>query len=129
MRKVLTTILVTLLVLLLHGAAFAGENIQFATQSSDVFASFGSGIGEISGELEAKAYSSTWGLYNQTIKMELQEYDGGWKTIKTWERSDYTSSMTVLGYYPLVPGKYRVKSTHTAGGETKTSYSDIWIVD
>ncbi len=109
---------------------FAGENIRFDSQSSDVFASFTSGIGLISGKIQAEAYSSTWGMYDQTIHMELQKDEGGWKTIKAWERSDYTSSMSILGSYPAEKGKYRVKSTHIAGGEEpKTSYSGIKEID
>ena len=131
MKKVLSILLVMGLLLLFSGAAFAGENIQFDSQSSDVFVSFTSGIGLISGKIQAEAYSSTWGMYDQTIHMELQkEGDSGWETIKSWERSDYTGSMSILGSYPAEEGKYRVMSTHIAGGEEpKTSYSGIKEID
>lgn len=68
--------------------------------------------------------------YIAGLKIELQQYNGGWKTVKTWSKSseDYVG-MTKYQY--VASGySYRLKLTHTAKTgsgstvETVTKYSD-----
>ncbi len=66
------------------------------------------------GSLHCDGYTSVWKDYNAGIVAELQQYDGGWNTIKTW--SDYAADFASVDNNWFVVGgySYRLKTTHYA---------------
>lgn len=62
--------------------------------------------------------------YSSGLTMELQKYDGGWTTIKTWSSTGGTSA-TLSRTHSVSSGyRYRLKTTHKAyngaGGTAET---------
>lgn len=58
------------------------------------------------------------------MMMELQKQEGqSWTTIKKWQKEDNHQFLNITDNFPASSGTYRVKGTHMAGGETKTSIS------
>jgi len=52
--------------------------------------------------------------YVAGLVIELQQYDGQWKTIKTWSASDSTIVSLNKDWYVVSGYQYRLKLTHTA---------------
>ena len=52
--------------------------------------------------------------YNTGVKVELQQYDGGWDTIKTWEATGNTWAIIEKYYYVDRGYAYQLKVTHYA---------------
>ncbi len=52
--------------------------------------------------------------YDAGLVIELQQYDGQWKTIKTWSASDSTVVSLSNDWYVISGYQYRLKLTHTA---------------
>ena len=52
--------------------------------------------------------------YNTGVKVELQQYDGGWNTIKTWEATGNTWAIIEKYYYVDRGYAYQLKVTHYA---------------
>jgi hypothetical protein len=118
------TILVLVLFMLMTTPLWAVEEITIDPQASSVFLSYGSSIAKNGDSITCTAFSHLINDYSQSISMNLQRYENGsWVTLQSWYGSRYDVTLTVGGGYPLSPGLYRVKSTHKAGGETRTSYS------
>ncbi|MDD4145949.1 MAG: hypothetical protein PHS83_02450 [Clostridia bacterium] len=118
------TILVLVLLVLSATPLWAAEEITIAPQASSVFMAYGSGIAKNGSSITCTAFSDLVDYYSQSITMRLQKYENGsWTTLKSWYDSAYDVTLDVMGGYPLSSGLYRVESTHTAGGETRTSYS------
>ncbi|MGI6145232.1 MAG: hypothetical protein GX092_05580 [Clostridia bacterium] len=123
-------ILVFILLVLSATPILALEEVTIDAQASSVFMSYGSSIAKNGNYINCTAWSDLVDFYSQSISMSLQRYENGtWKTLKTWSASDYHMTLDVMGAYPLSPGLYRVKSTHKAGGETRTSYTGNYIID
>lgn len=128
MKRNFTLVFTILLFVCFVGTAMASDKIV-TTSRSNVFLSYGSGIGHESGLIMSKGFSNTLDYYNQTITVELQKYTGGsWTRVTSWTVSEYDISFYVYKYYQASPGLYRTKSTHTAGGETVSSYSNTMSI-
>jgi len=122
--------LVLLLLVFSVTPLYAAEEVIIAPQASSVFLSYGSGIAENGSSITCTAFSNLTNHYQQSITMRIQRYENGsWKTLKSWSDSDNYATLDVMGGYPLSPGLYRVKSTHSAGGEVRTSYSPNYLID
>lgn len=52
--------------------------------------------------------------YIAGLTIELQQYNGGWNTIKTWSASDKTVVSLSKDWYVASGYQYRLKLTHTA---------------
>lgn len=69
--------------------------------------------------------------YKAKVIVELQRYDDGWKTIKTWSDYDDACALVETAYYVTSGYYYRLKLTHQAYTmsdslvETIYKYSDI----
>lgn len=69
--------------------------------------------------------------YTAYVKVELQQNDGGWSTIKTWSDKDYISAFVDENYAVMSGYSYRLKLTHKAYDsndnliETVTKYSEV----
>ena len=69
--------------------------------------------------------------YVAYVKVELQQNDGGWDTIKTWSNKGGTNAFIEQNYAIMSGYSYRLKLTHKAYDsndnliETITEYSDI----
>ncbi len=67
--------------------------------------------------------------YIAGLTIELQQYNGQWYTIKTWNASDSTVVSLSKDWYAASGYQYRLKLTHTAMNsnstviESSTSYS------
>lgn len=131
MKRFLLLALVCFMLVSFTSAVMAQEIITVDTQSSSVFLSYGSGIGQSSGYIICSAWSDLNGMYSQSITMELQKYvNGSWIKVTSWYASDYSVTMDLRESYPATTGLYRVKSTHVAGGESpRTSYSGNYSVN
>ena len=67
---------------------------------------------ETDGQLLCIGETDVQNRYNTGVKMELQQYDGGWDTIKTWTDTG-TKSVSLEKYYSVASGySYRLKLTH-----------------
>jgi maltose-binding protein MalE len=117
-------ILVFMLLVLSATPILALEEVTIDAQASSVFLTYGSSIGKNTNTITCTAWSDLVDFYSLSISMSLQKYeDDTWVTLETWSDSDYDITLDVMGGYPRSSGLYRVKSTHKAGGETRTSYS------
>lgn len=83
------------------------------------------------GNMLCQASNAVRDGYNASVKVELQQYDGGWKTIKTWNDSDRDYA-SVSEHYTVPSGyAYQLKVTsksYTSSWsqiESDTNYSDI----
>ena len=66
------------------------------------------------GKLTCEGSTSVQSGYYAEVTMELQQYNGGWSTIKTWSSSgSYFASLTKT-YYVDTNYSYRLRLTHTA---------------
>lgn len=124
MKKFLILVLTLSFLVSFSGVALAKDNLIFDTQNSDVFLKYSSDIIPYNGKFICEGQTDTMGYFDQSIKMELQKYNGSWSTIKTWNISGYTMRLIISETYPQQPGTFRVKCTHYAGGESRVSYSD-----
>lgn len=80
------------------------------------------------GKLYCMGYTDTYSGYKAYVKVELQELDGTWSTIKTWTHSPSNStSATVAEYYYVVKGTYQLKLTHRAYNQDGT-LADEFVV-
>ena len=61
---------------------------------------------------EGETYVETG--YLAGVTLELQQYVGYWKTIKTWESSDLEYMYIAKDWYVQSGYTYRLKATHTA---------------
>ena len=52
--------------------------------------------------------------YDAEVVVELQQYDGGWGTIKTWTARDWISAAVDEDWYVASGYSYRLKLTHKA---------------
>ncbi len=83
------------------------------------------------GKLYIEACTITYQGYKGSVKVELQHYDGGWNTIKTWTDEPNSTFAGVGKYYYVDNGSYQLKVTHKAlnsngtTAETFTAYSDV----
>ncbi len=81
------------------------------------------------GEASCYGYTKTISGYKAMIKAELQKYNLGWKTIKSWSNTGGITAAISQSYY-VTKGKYRLKVTHYALNsngtiiESSTTYSD-----
>lgn len=66
------------------------------------------------GLLTCKGSTTVRSDYTAYVKVELQQYDGGWNTIETWtdDATGRNASVNVDKY--VTSGKYRLKVTHKA---------------
>lgn len=123
------TILVLVLFVLMTTPLWAVEELTISPQASSVFLSYGSSIAKNGSSILCSSFSNLVDDYSQSITMELQKYENGsWTTLRSWSDSRYDVTLDVTGGYPLSSGLYRVKGTHKAGGETKTSYSGNYSI-
>jgi hypothetical protein len=58
--------------------------------------------------------------YIAGITIELQQYNGQWNTIKTWNASDSTIVSLNNDWYVASGYQYRLKLTHTAMNSSRT---------
>lgn len=83
------------------------------------------------GKLYCMGYTDTYLGYKAYVKVELQEMDGTWSTIKTWTYSSNSETATVAENYYVAKGTYQLKITHKAYNQNGTladeftSYSDV----
>ena len=69
--------------------------------------------------------------YTAYVKVEVQQNDGGWDTIKTWTNKDSSHAFIDENYAVMSGYSYRLKLTHKSYDsndnliETITDYSDI----
>ena len=123
--KQLSVLLICLLVLCCSPAAFAAdkENVLPATSSTN-FASYSSTIGTTPNYIVCKSSSVLVKPGSQSLTMYLQKWNGSsWVTVDSWSTSGKSLDVDLSKNYPISSGKYRVKGKHSAGGETKYSYS------
>ncbi|GEM_PF-1209384 len=107
----------------------AYDGFMVTPQSSAAFICWGAGIWDNGTNILCETFSDLCDEYTTSITMQLQKYNGtSWVTLKSWYTSTYDNSLSILKTYPCSPGVYRVKGTHKAGGETKTSYSPNYKV-
>lgn len=52
--------------------------------------------------------------YLAGVVVELQQYDGGWTTIKEWSDFDWDAALLSADWYVAKGYNYRVKTTHYA---------------
>ena len=83
------------------------------------------------GKLTCEGQTNVQSGYTAGLTMELQQYDAGWRTIKTWNGSA-SRSVALEETHSVSSGyNYRLKLTHTAYNssgtlvETITKYSDV----
>ena len=67
-----------------------------------------------SGKFTCKGETFVQSGYTAGLSMELQQYDAGWRTIKTWSKSASRSVALEEIYYVSSGHNYRLKLTHTA---------------
>lgn len=123
--KQIAALLICLLVLCCSSVAFAADadNI-LQTSSSSNFVSYSSSIGTTSSYIICKSSSVLVKPGEQSLTMYLQKWNGSsWVTVTSWSTSDNSLDIDLSKKYPISSGKYRVKGKHSAGGETKYSYS------
>lgn len=83
------------------------------------------------GKLTCEGRTDVQSGYTAGVTMELQQYDAGWRTIKTWSNSTLRSVALEETHYVSSGHSYRLKLTHTAYNssgtlvETITKYSDV----
>lgn len=83
------------------------------------------------GKLNCYGKTKVLSGYKAGIKVELQQNDGSWTTIKTWSGKASLSIEVDEDYYVTSGYQYRLKLTHTAYNssgnliETITDTSDI----
>lgn len=83
------------------------------------------------GVLECYGSTDVQGGYTAYVKVEVQQKDGSWSTIKTWSDKGGTSAFVDRDYAVMSGYSYRLKYTHKAYDsndnliETITEYSDI----
>ncbi len=73
------------------------------------------------GKLTCEGQTETQDGYNAGVFVELQQYDGGWNTIKTWTDADYVYAAVEEDYYVEKGYSYRLKLTHSA-------YNTNWVL-
>lgn len=66
------------------------------------------------GRLTCEGYTIVQMPYIAHITMELQQYSGGWSTIKSWEETDTTSALLASDWYVPKGYQYRLRLTHKA---------------
>lgn len=64
------------------------------------------------GKMTCEGYTTVPGGYKSGVVVELQQYDGGWGTIKTWSASGNTSAVISEDWYVEKGYSYRLKLTH-----------------
>lgn len=72
------------------------------------------------GKLTCDGTTTTQSGYNAGVTVELQQYNGGWNTIKTWSDTGATYAVVCEPYYVSKGYSYRLKVTHK-------SYNSNWI--
>lgn len=83
------------------------------------------------GIFECYGSTTVQGGYTAYVKVELQQKDGSWSTIKTWSDKDVIKAFVDENYAVMSGYSYRLKYTHKAYDsndnliETITEYSDI----
>jgi len=77
------------------------------------------------GCLYCLAYTRTYSSYTAYIKVELQQYDSGWSTIKTWSHNPKTTYAYVEKNYYVGDGRYRLKVTHKAYNSSGTAVDSV----
>ena len=106
-------------------AAFAADvdNVLQAPSSSN-FTSYSSTIGTTTNYIVCKSSSVLIKSSSQSLTMYLQKWNGSsWTTVESWSASYNTLDIDLSKTYSKSAGKYRVQGKHTAGGETRYSYS------
>lgn len=66
------------------------------------------------GKATCYGYTKTNINYNARVKVELQKYNSGWSTIKSWDDTDSVYVSISKDYYISKGYSYRVKTTHYA---------------
>lgn len=66
------------------------------------------------GKLTCEGSTSVQLGYYAEVIVELQKYDGGWYTIKTWSDTDRSFAALSKTYYVESGYSYRLRLTHTA---------------
>ena len=66
------------------------------------------------GKATCSGSTSTQENYLAGVIVELQQYDGGWTTIKEWSDFDWDVAMLSENWYVAKGYNYRVKTTHYA---------------
>lgn len=127
MKRFISFLLVLAFMLSFTGGVMAQErNIIIDPQSSAIFIAYGSNIWLQSGRIMCSSTSELMKFTNQSMIMELQKQEGqSWTTIKKWQKEGNHQFLNITDNYSASSGTYRVKGTHMAGGETKSSFSAI----
>ena len=120
------SVLLICLVICFSQAAFAAEeNNVLQTESSSNFVIYSASISTTSSNIICKTSSVLVTPGPQSITMNLQKWNGSsWVTIESWYTSDDSLDIDFGKTYPISSGKYRVTGEHSAGGETRYSYSN-----
>lgn len=66
------------------------------------------------GKLTCEGQTSVQRGYNAGVFVELQQYDGGWNTIKSWTNASASFAIVEEDYYVEKGYSYRLKLTHSA---------------
>jgi len=132
MKKAVILIVTFVVLLMCSSIALASEenNLIITPESSNVFLAYDASIGKSSTSIIAGTSSNLVYSTNQSIYMELQRWNGSsWIKVASWSDSIDSFRLTLRKTYPISPGKYRVTGKHTAGGETKYSYSNTLTIN
>lgn len=85
------------------------------------------------GIFECFGATTVQGGYTAYVKVELQQKDGSWGTIKTWSNEGGTHAFVDRDYAVMSGYSYRLKYTHKAYDsngnliETLTEYSEVIV--
>lgn len=106
------------------GSIVSPSNIVIISTVNDLILKSG-------GIFECFGSTTVQGGYTAYVKVELQQNDGGWDTIKTWSNKGGTNAYIDQNYAVMSGYSYRLKLTHKSYDsndnliETITKYSDI----
>ncbi|NLK91897.1 MAG: hypothetical protein GX273_02000 [Bacteroidales bacterium] len=126
--KVITSVIVILICLSDISIVFAAEqNNQIKSETYAISPYFlyitrceNNLILNSGGRLTCEGKTEVQYGYIAGLTIELQQYDGQWETIKTWNSSDSTVVSLYKDWYVVSGYQYRLKLTHTAKSSNST---------
>ena len=72
------------------------------------------------GGLKCKGATYTSSQYTAGVFVELQQYNGGWETVKSWSEREVSAASVSETYYPASGYTYRVRTIHQAYNSSGT---------
>ncbi len=101
-------------------SAFAAAKIENAPMYIAITQTYVNLTISSSGKANCEASTKVLKDHSADVYVELQQYDGGWTTIKDWSDSDSLYAVVDEDWYVEKGYKYRVKATHRSYNSSGT---------